>query len=66
MLKDVLSYLFYKVHTLISSESGLFTAGDVYSLTARIVQTVGDAAEHITLLQGSQGVKETFAEWTVC
>ena len=59
-------YLFDQIHVPISSENGLLTAGDVYSLTARIVQTLGEAVEHITLLLWSQGVKETFAELAVC
>ena len=53
-----------KVHFL-SFDIGLLTAGDVYSLTARIVQTLGEAVEHVTLLC-SQRAKGTFVEMVVC
>ena len=50
----------------LSFDIGLLTGGDVYSLTARIVQTLGKAVKHVMLLLCSRGVKETFAELAVC
>ena len=50
----------------LSFDIGLLTGGDVYSLTARIVQTLGEAVEHVMLLMCSQGVKGTFVELVVC
>ena len=50
----------------LSFDIGLLTGGDVYGLAARIMQTLGEASEHVTLLLCSQGVKETFVESTVC
>ena len=49
----------------LSFDIGLLTGGDVDSLTARIVQTLGEAAEHVTLKLNIQRVQETFAELIV-
>ena len=50
----------------LSFDIGLLTGGDVDSLAARIVQTLDEAVEHVTLLLWSQRVQETFTELTVC
>ena len=50
----------------LSFNIGLLTGGDVDSLTARFVQALGEAVEHVTLLQNIQRVQETFTEVTFC